>query len=305
MITIFALPKPFRGHIEVIQSNAIQSWLLLRPACEVILFGNEEGTAEAASKFGIRHIPEVDCNEYGTPLVSSVFSVAQDVARHQLMSYVNADVILTSDFLTAVQQVCQQKRQFLIIGQRWDLDVKEPLDFTRPDWEKQLRASVANHGKFHSQKGIDYFVFSCNIWGEIPPFAIGRTAWDNWFVYRARSLGRPVVDATKAITAVHQNHDYSHHLMGEDGVWKGAEAKRNRELLGGKYRSFNMLDATHLLTPDGLKPAMSMKHLRWRLERLPEVHPHMTPIAETIMLLRALKNALAPAYSRLRELMSR
>lgn len=46
MLTIFAAPKPFYGYIGVIQTNAIQSWLLLRPECEVILFGDEEGMAE-------------------------------------------------------------------------------------------------------------------------------------------------------------------------------------------------------------------------------------------------------------------
>jgi len=76
MLTIFSVPKPFHGRIGVIQTNAIRSWVLLRPACEVILFGNEEGTAEIASRFGIRHIPDVERNEYGTPLVSSVFSTA-------------------------------------------------------------------------------------------------------------------------------------------------------------------------------------------------------------------------------------
>ncbi len=62
MLTIFTVPKPFRGHIKVIQTNAIRSWLLLRPECEVILFGNDEGTAEIACELGRRHIPNIDCN---------------------------------------------------------------------------------------------------------------------------------------------------------------------------------------------------------------------------------------------------
>ena len=51
MLTLFSTPKPFRGHIAVIQTNAIRSWLELEPACEVILFGDEEGTAEVAAAF--------------------------------------------------------------------------------------------------------------------------------------------------------------------------------------------------------------------------------------------------------------
>jgi len=48
MITFFTTPKPFRGHIGVIQRNAIESWKRIHPSAEVILFGDEEGAAEAA-----------------------------------------------------------------------------------------------------------------------------------------------------------------------------------------------------------------------------------------------------------------
>jgi hypothetical protein len=43
MITFFTTPKPFCGHIGVIQRNAIESWKRIRPSVEVIPFGDEEG----------------------------------------------------------------------------------------------------------------------------------------------------------------------------------------------------------------------------------------------------------------------
>ncbi len=67
MLTLFAIPKAFRGHINTIQRNAIKSWTLLNPKPEIILLGDDEGTAEVAQEFGLIHIPEVDRNEYGTP----------------------------------------------------------------------------------------------------------------------------------------------------------------------------------------------------------------------------------------------
>lgn len=54
MLTIFSCPKPFHGHIRVIQMNVIQSCVRLSPSGEIILFGEEEGIAEAASRFGAR-----------------------------------------------------------------------------------------------------------------------------------------------------------------------------------------------------------------------------------------------------------
>jgi hypothetical protein len=73
MLSIFAFPKPFRGHIATIQRNAISSWVRLRPQCEIFLFGDEEGTAEVAKEFGACHVSEMARNEYGTPLLSDVF----------------------------------------------------------------------------------------------------------------------------------------------------------------------------------------------------------------------------------------
>ncbi|MFC2035001.1 hypothetical protein ACFLUJ_02635 [Chloroflexota bacterium] len=271
MLTIFTAPKPFYGHIGVIQTNAIRSWLLLRPECEVILFGDEEGIAEVATKFGIRHISNAESNEYSTPLVSSMFSIAQDIASHQVICYVNADIILMSDFLPAVQRI--YKYPFLMVGQRWDLEMSESVNFDGAQWEPELCDRVTRQGKLHPKSGIDYFVFPRGLYDDIPPFAIGRPGWDNWMIYQARSLKIPVIDATKIITIIHQNHDYSHHTEGKTGVWEGPEYKRNVELMGGINHGFNLDYATFLLTPRGLGPVLTLRHLYFRMRVIPMLYP--------------------------------
>ena len=271
MLTVFSIPKPFHGHIGVIQTNAIRSWVLLRPECEVILFGNEQGIAKVASQLGIRHIAEIECNQYGTPLISSIFSIAQDIASHQLMCYINADIILMSDFLPAVQRV--HKCPFLMVGQRWDVELNDSMNFDDAQWGSWLRTRLTEHGKLHSKGGIDYFVFSRGLYDDVPPFAIGRRGWDNWLIYKARSLKVPVIDATKAITAIHQNHDYSHHPGGKAGVWEGPEAKRNLELVRGGEHSFGLNYVTWILTRQDIKQALTMRHLYFRLEAVPVLYP--------------------------------
>ena len=82
MLTIFSVPKAFKGHIDVIQRNAIRSWGMLHPDVEIILLGNDAGVAEAAQELGVRHERDVECNEFGTILVHSVFAKAQAMARH-------------------------------------------------------------------------------------------------------------------------------------------------------------------------------------------------------------------------------
>ena len=42
MITLFTLPKPFVGHIGMIQRNAIQSWTRLHPDIDILMFGSSK-----------------------------------------------------------------------------------------------------------------------------------------------------------------------------------------------------------------------------------------------------------------------
>ena len=259
MLTVFTSPKSFKGHINVTQNNAIRSWTLLRPKCDIILFGDEDGTAEAAEKFSARHIPRVECNEYGTPLISAMFKTAQEISSYPLVCYVNADIILTSDFLPAIQRITFRK--FLAVGQRWNIDIKEPLEFDNTDWEKALRACLLRAGKLHPPTGIDYFVFPRGQFRDIPPLVVGRAGWDMWMIFRARSLKTPVIDATQVITAVHQNHDYSHHPDGMTGVWQGAEAKQNRAIIGGYNHILNIRDATWSLSKNGLNRTSPLRRL--------------------------------------------
>ena len=93
MLTIFSTPKPFKGHIGIIQRNAITSWTLLHPQPEIILFGNDEGTAEAAKDIGVLHVSQIARNEFGTPLLNDFFQQAKQQASHQTLCYVNADIV--------------------------------------------------------------------------------------------------------------------------------------------------------------------------------------------------------------------
>lgn len=297
MLTIFTTPKPFHGHTAVIQRNAIQSWRCLQPKPDIFVFGDADGAAEECARLGVHHVPRVGKNEHGTPLVSAMLADAESLSDSALMCCVNADIVLMADFLSAVQRV-RAWREFLMVGRRWDLDIHEPLDFDQPDWAERLRCRVNGEGKLHSVTGIDYFVYSRGLWGEIPPFAVGRSAWDNWLIYRARVLRAPVIDATRVVTAIHQNHGYLHHPDGEMGVWQGLEARQNQELAGGPRYAFTLADATHVLTRSGVRPALSMTHLKRRLVTaalfLPVLGPIINPLVQLARLVRRSRERTVP-----------
>jgi len=65
-----------------------------------------------------------------------------------------------------------QKSRFLLVGHRWNFDVKEVLEF-KPDWEEKLRSQVKECATLAGVTSIDFFVFPRGLLGEIPPFAIG------------------------------------------------------------------------------------------------------------------------------------
>jgi len=157
MITFFSIPKPFRGHIATIQDNAIASWSHLVPKCQILLLGDEEGVGPAAAKFGIDHVPDVECNEHGTPLLSSAFKIAQERAKYPIVCYVNADIIFMEDMPATVNRIALPN--FLLVGKRIDIEITDPLNFETPGWEGTLRKFATEHGVLHKPDAIDYFVF--------------------------------------------------------------------------------------------------------------------------------------------------
>ena len=141
-----------------------------------------------------------------------------------------------------------------MVGRRWDTEITQPCDFEKPDWQKSIRDLALQTGKQRTPDWIDYFVFSRGLFTDLPPLVVGRVFWDNWTVWKALEMKKPVVDASRVILAVHQNHDYGHHPQGKHGVWYGEEAGANHRLSGGWKHLRTIADATEVLGTDGLKP---------------------------------------------------
>jgi hypothetical protein len=241
-LTIFSAPKPFTNpHIAVIQRNAIQSWTKL-PDVQIILTGDEAGIADAAREFGVTHLPDVKRTPSGTPLISSMFDLARSHSDSPHLCITNADIILLPDLLDALKNVSAQRDRFLLIGQRWDIDIREPLDFS-PGWIDRLRSSILRQGLLHKPAGSDYFLFPRDCYSAIPDLVIGRAGWDNWMIYKARSERWTTIDATADVMIIHQNHDYSH-LPGGRPHYDHPETNENIRLAGGQANiRYTIVDA--------------------------------------------------------------
>ena len=233
----------------MIQENAVNSWKRLHPDVQILLLGDERGFKATSARLGVRHLSGLRTNKQGTPLVDSIFEEARQAAVFSTLCFVNTDVILLPDLLATTDAVNSKFERFLIVGQRWDLWVREPIDFSNA-WQDEL---VRKLHTLHPPAGSDYFVFDASQYLQVPPFAIGRAGWDNWMIYEARQARIPVVDATGAITAVHQEHDYAH-LPDGKSHYRLPESRHNLQLAGGPHTTFTLRDATWEFEDKQLRP---------------------------------------------------
>jgi hypothetical protein len=234
VLTLFSVPKPFEGEMDALQRRSVESWRAL--GVQVLLLGD---VAHAARELEVEHVPGLELTAHGTPRLDSALSLADEAARFPLRCFVNADVILRTDLLDATKAVTEQTQQrFLLVGQ------------TEED------------GRRRGAAAMDWFVFPAGLFGDLPPFAIGRACFDNWLVWKARQVAI-VVDVTHDVRTIHQPHGYEHVDGGMDEAYYGEEAARNLELAGGKSRLYTLHDASHVLRGGRLHRNLGAP-LRWR-----------------------------------------
>jgi hypothetical protein len=240
---------------------------------EVILFGDDAGAADATRELGLRHEPRVERNRFGSKRIDYMFVRAQEIARHEVLCFCNCDIILLPEFCAALERVRGGHERFLMVGRRWDTDIREALDFGDAKWGVRLKELAHERGVQQPAWSVDYFAFRRGLYGEMLALVVGRVWWDHWLVWKAREAGAAVVDASEVVTAIHQNHDYAYHPAGATGVSTDEQAKENYRLAGGRWHLRTIDDATHILGSESER--RNMRRLwapYWRYAR-PRVVP--------------------------------
>ena len=210
MITIFSPMRPFHGTIGEVQRSAIRSWLSIRPACEVLLVDDEEGTTAAATNdLGVRVLHGVERSPMGAPLLGDLLRVGAAEASHPVLAYITADVLLPPNFadvVMALDRLMADRAYFAIAG-RYDMLVPFSLDFDASNWFSSLQAALQTHGRKHRHTALDLWVYRREFDVNAPPMPIGRGGTDGWAVWSMRRQGIPVVDLSDEVLLVHQHHD--------------------------------------------------------------------------------------------------
>jgi len=272
MLTIFSTPKDFEGIFKTIQENAIKSWRAVSDDIEIIILGDSKGCAEISKSINAKHIPDVRSNKNGIPYLSDLFKQAKKHARNDLLVFVNADIIFPKNFYEILSSVYSQKNNFLMVGYRWNMDVKDRIDFNDVSESRKFWKKAKIRGKKNPSSGIDYFVFKKDKFNNIPDFVIGRPGYDNWLLWAARRKLIPLIDLSNDIFAIHQNHHFNFHNLREDPkVHLEEDGLNNRSLHGNKR--LNLKDVNYFTVDGIVKKNRSKNYKNRNLGKLQIIFP--------------------------------
>ena len=293
MITIFCTPKNFDGIFDVIQKNALRSWRKISPDIEIIIFGDSYGACEMAKEINGIYYPDVKCSESGVPLLSDLFLNANKLCSFDTLMFINSDIIIPQNILSALNYVRDSFPRFLSVGFRWDMDVTNKIDFENNDeveffWEKAEYESIKS-----SPAAIDYFIFTKNTIKNLPNFVIGRPGYDNWLLWHARRMQIPLIDLSNEIKVIHQNHHFNFHNLKKDPkVYLEKDGLHNKKIHGNKV--LNLLDANYKLRNTLVLKKQSKEWINRNLRSLPQIYPEFSLI---IKLYRKLYYKFFSKYS--------
>ena len=281
MITIFCTPKNFEGIFDIIQKNAIRSWRSLSSEIEIIIFGDSLGAKDIANEVDAIHYPHVKCSKNGVPLLSDLFYRANILSSFNILTFINADIILPGNFLKSVKIVDKQVSNFLTIGHRWDLDVKKEINFNKRETANLFWEMSKANSKKNSPAAIDFFVFKKDSLKKIPDFVIGRPGYDNWLIWYARRKLISVIDISNDVRPIHQKHHYNFHNLQNDPkitdrskINLEEDGLHNRKLHGEKV--LNILDANYLMIKGVIIKKRSKEFIYRNLGKLPIIFPEIS-----------------------------
>ncbi len=210
-----------------------------------------------------------------------MFLRGQELATHPVVCWSNADVHVhrRPDRAPPASWRAHPRPAYLV-GRRTDIE--------QPD-AARLRAGLAGatgragrrpRASASRPTGSTTSCSPAGLFTELPPFAIGRPGYDPWLIWRAADLGADVIDATDAVWAVHQRHDYSH--VGSRAVaFTGAEAQQNAAIVDD-WRHYHSISYASLQARRRRARSCPARDLRYRLARprsLPGPRPALHPTA--------------------------
>ncbi len=275
MISILSSFKPFDDADALRQKQALASWHLAFPGCEIIAFGLPSIPSAVMKKYSIRQVTNIPMYNERLVAIDAMLQKAANIGRYDLQMYVNGDIILGPDFCAALKKLPTEK--FLCVGQRYDVNDGLPEISSISKLERVVE-DVRSKGSLHQPTGMDYFVFPRGAFDFVEHLYVGTVGWDNYMVGYALNRRMKVIDLTPSVVAVHQNHGYPTHPGGREEFENTEISQYNRKLmhdsLGSSY-IYSTKDSTHEMADGKMVPARTSEFIEKRVCRLNSRYPKL------------------------------
>lgn len=312
MITFFTTAKDFVGTTKVAQLNAIKSWKISHEQVEIILFGDSEGASQISEELKLIYIPDIKTSSQGTPFIDDMFEKASDLANNEICCFINADIILYSNFIQSLVYIHKLlENNYLVVGQRQNINLDKEIDFNT-DWKSEIDKLVVRTGTIYpfKESGSDFFAFpKCQYQkGDIPDLMVGRAGWDLWMIYNGRVKGFKVIDLSETLMIVHQNHDYSHRKVEFDNYNRDEESLSNYKKLPVKERYLYTLPAcNYVFKNQKLERNFARGNIRMFFMyeiRIRKSNPFVKVLVDNINLITDMKQKLTHNLKQIKKIFS-
>ncbi len=211
MITFFTHIRPFDEIFTPLQRTAIASWKHAYGDCKVVLFYSDDSLELDAQKLDCDYVVCKQTEE-GLSDFGYMFEYVELNYDTPWYCEVSSDIVLSS-FQTLMRSLMGYDKP-LVIGPRLDFDV------------------TTGERTVHPPSAVDWFLYRKDTlpYKDIPPFNIGRSAYDNWMVWAGLELwDMQVVNAGYHVQALHYNHPHPEH-GDKTTMLKSFERRKNLEL---------------------------------------------------------------------------
>lgn len=127
------------------------------------------------------------------PYIRDWFKKGVNMSFGRVVCFINSDIVLSSVWMNKIDRVFRTMKDdpLVITSQRIDFNLDKNmfsrLDFRSPNFLISVDDMVQDSfPEVHSSHGMDLFVFRSDRLpfnpDNIPPFLVGRYAWDNWLL---------------------------------------------------------------------------------------------------------------------------
>ncbi len=157
------------------------------------------------------------------------------VHKSRFYGFANGDIIFPDGLLETLCYLHNNIpwKRYMLTARRINVNMSEIPTTSLRDAQKMH--NVRKRGRLFIPNALDLFVVSGDSypWAQVPPFVIGRIAYDNWLLANGLMRNISIVDVTRTVPLLHQT-DHEGNNAGRDKVKDVSDKQRNVDLLKDK-----------------------------------------------------------------------